>query len=1104
MTSRCIRLQRSPTAVGPTFRAWDVFRQFLLSRPCQTGLQVAAGELIVSLFFWRSELRYSSRCLLSTLYLLCSLLVPPDNHIGTKWAISVLLIGSGWLACLLAGATISIARQASGHGYTVVLCILAAVVLVPLSIIRASPNPVIGRGFGILTNIIYAVLLLNGQYVWPSHDGARAYWNLMVSHMLLNALIGAASCAGAAFVVLPSLAGDEVYSNVAAAIRHTGHSLSGYSSLMCTTRTAGNSADGDMADKLQVGTAKPEAGMPKSAVSASTKEMEALDEDWEYEACLKAAATGRGQQDKWMLGKLVPPRSAAELQPLLQRTKILLGMVMFEPAWLQRHPFSPPAWARLLQCLATLTTRVSCLEALLDERHMLLKQQSFFRYHFEQEVRPILMVLYGHMAAQCMLLADVVDGKLQLSQATCMGMHGCDHEAMQQQLWSSANAMMVSYWDSFRQPGPDANSPAELAPALQVRALAYSIVLTRGVMSSLNDLESALANAIGQPLQPTSAVEALPAKAHAAEVTVPKGDIEAPADLSLPQPVQPTENGSKNSAQGKTCWVQGQHVQQATANKSDPGKTVETSKLPNSQSKEATPGSKQPHADMGYYFGFLKPLGMVFLAVGALTWIYQVLRHSLLPAIQTPNKMKQLFSSRRSQFGLKFWFAVSSIMAAALILQQDWKHGRAWSPFYAVITMPIIFSERVEASISKGFIRIAGTAAGGILAYGVMLKPALATRSIPLAVILLAVTFLAGCVGQTQFKTSVVLSITAFNAGVLCQFVGCCNRTGTIHYYVQQIIPISIAVGYAVLINSGIKPWYASSEAQKLLAEAFESSGQILEQSYTALVQAMRASTERTDGALVEASKDCNPVVQLDGSALSLSVAAPIGRVVCPSWAADTSPASTIVLRATDCIFSMQIKCHSGMVQAMLTTDALPWSFHRLGLLTMPPVVHETLANLLCLLDRLAGLQLVVSQEPFLKGAFHGSVYLNYLVLPLDEGFREVISLCMATSKTSATVLCSHESSDVAALHQQIEALLQARVRLRAKFQQQRQLLHQAMSQAADSDCDATDDSCRLQSYLFIMLKLLDQFTRTAHSICSACNGSAMQALKKHVVGRTL
>ena len=86
----------------------------------------------------------------------------------------------------------------------------------------------------------------------------------------------------------------------------------------------------------------------------------------------------------------------------------------------------------------------------------------------------------------------------------------------------------------------------------------------------------------------------------------------------------------------------------------------------------------------------------VFLAIAPLTWIYHVLRHSLLPAVQSPSKMKQLLSSRECQFGLKFWFATSSITAAALIVQQDWKHGRAWSPFYAVITMPIVFSERVR------------------------------------------------------------------------------------------------------------------------------------------------------------------------------------------------------------------------------------------------------------------------------------------------------------------------------------------------------------------------------------------------------------------------
>lgn len=88
----------------------------------------------------------------------------------------------------------------------------------------------------------------------------------------------------------------------------------------------------------------------------------------------------------------------------------------------------------------------------------------------------------------------------------------------------------------------------------------------------------------------------------------------------------------------------------------------------------------------------------VFLALPPLAWMCHVLRHSLLPAAQHPSKMKQLLCSRECQFGLKFWFAVSSITAAAVIVQQDWKQGRAWSPFYAVITMPIVFSERVRLS----------------------------------------------------------------------------------------------------------------------------------------------------------------------------------------------------------------------------------------------------------------------------------------------------------------------------------------------------------------------------------------------------------------------
>lgn len=94
-------------------------------------------------------------------------------------------------------------------------------------------------------------------------------------------------------------------------------------------------------------------------------------------------------------------------------------------------------------------------------------------------------------------------------------------------------------------------------------------------------------------------------------------------------------------------------------------------------------------------------------------------------------------------------FIVSSQLQQNNILLEVLLHTTSWwGSCHSVVW------KQVEASTSKGVIRIAGTAAGGILAYAVMLKPALATRSAPLAAILLCVTFLAGCAGQTQFKVN--------------------------------------------------------------------------------------------------------------------------------------------------------------------------------------------------------------------------------------------------------------------------------------------------------------------------------------------------------------
>ena len=71
----------------------------------------------------------------------------------------------------------SISRQDDTHGMTTLLCVLAAVTLVPVAIIRAAPNPVVGKGFGIFISIIFAVVLVNGQFLWPKISGPRTYWH---------------------------------------------------------------------------------------------------------------------------------------------------------------------------------------------------------------------------------------------------------------------------------------------------------------------------------------------------------------------------------------------------------------------------------------------------------------------------------------------------------------------------------------------------------------------------------------------------------------------------------------------------------------------------------------------------------------------------------------------------------------------------------------------------------------------------------------------------------------------------------------------------------------------------------------------------------------
>ena len=87
----------------------------------------------------------------------------------------------------------------------------------------------------------------------------------------------------------------------------------------------------------------------------------------------------------------------------------------YEPAWLQKTPMTPTAWAPVFQSLETLVTQVSGWEALLEEQQRLAAlQDSQFGVHFRAEVIPQLVRLNGHVAAHCARLADAVEGRLPL------------------------------------------------------------------------------------------------------------------------------------------------------------------------------------------------------------------------------------------------------------------------------------------------------------------------------------------------------------------------------------------------------------------------------------------------------------------------------------------------------------------------------------------------------------------------------------------------------------------------------------------------------------------------------------------------------------------
>eukprot|EP00198_Chlamydomonas_reinhardtii_P010228 XP_001699565.1 predicted protein [Chlamydomonas reinhardtii] len=175
---------------------------FVLSPLFQCALQLTVGIFIICLFTFVSKMRFLQSCLSATLYVVCSVLVSQDGHVGTKLLGCAMVCGAVLWGSTLAGCVLSFALvvgEPGTSGHSAFLCCMSAAVLAVLVVNRMGANP---------------------PFLWVA-----------VGIFQLTMALGAGTAAVIGVVVLPSLAADEMRERVAEAMEGTGAAVARYASM---------------------------------------------------------------------------------------------------------------------------------------------------------------------------------------------------------------------------------------------------------------------------------------------------------------------------------------------------------------------------------------------------------------------------------------------------------------------------------------------------------------------------------------------------------------------------------------------------------------------------------------------------------------------------------------------------------------------------------------------------------------------------------------------------------------------------------------------------------------------------------------------------------
>lgn len=797
-----------------TTTAWTRLCGWLMSRPFQSSVQVTTGQLVTALWVVIPRLTFANSCLATVFYSVGMVMVAKDGHIGSRLKAMVVIPGAWWVGSVCGGFTICLAR-ACGGAYVTALCLLTALGVAFFSILRTKADP----GSGILSILGYLISILTGEFTWP----ARVMWRQIVVNQILIGLIAALGCLVGGTLLLPSLATDELREVLADIIQTCGYSISGYASRIFPPEQGSSSAH--EAEQRMTSTRKALQDHMEFDAEKVT--------DTDYMSFL--SATPSADSNKKSRGpKQQPIPSASSIRPLLMKASGLLQEAALEPPFLLRHRVTLAKWKPVLDALEDVVLQTSAMESVLEGQDSgPLLRDSDVQAVLGSNVLPVFRLLHAEVAAAAAVLAR----NIRLATGHTPPRHISFEPAwaiLEHELAAQIHITMKQYFHKLKEMEPD----NAFRPDTLVRAILYIATLTTGIMEAVTNVDHAVAAALSTRHHPHTPTNSTTRSAR-------KLRVQAAI-------LMPVREALKTLHESDDCaWKGSQRYLFASTSyntlpvtpRADPV-TSDTAQLTSSANSQAKPGMvakawQRVEEDTAWMWPLIKFL----LGSASFTVWWAAFRH-WLPQMCSSRKQfwRTLRLNRYLQYGIKFWFGTSAVMALCLSLSADVPAIQAWRPLYLVLTVIIVCSQKVDTTLSKGVLRIAASVLGGTYGYLVMLGSPVASNPYAVMCFVSLFTFVAALAALSAFKYAVFLMLVTAYSLILCQYrPSVPGFHGTVHIFYDRLVDIAIGV-LVVLLLDLILPWYVSSASLETLGQAFKDSTLLMQRNYDIFYEELKLS----------------------------------------------------------------------------------------------------------------------------------------------------------------------------------------------------------------------------------------------------------------------